>query len=150
MQRNKVNKRLSIFNLQAESGFTLIEMLISLSMILVILAITPSLWNYLQLEPQTEQFSVYQFFHVVTDEIQLNQLLRQSEDSLLLENSDNDQILISKYNNTIRRQVNQTGHEILLRDIEKFELKYNDHYLLIQLQMESGNTYEKVITIFKK
>jgi len=150
MQRNKVNKRLSIFNLQAESGFTLIEMLISLSMILVILAITPSLWNYLQLEPQTEQFSVYQFFHVVTDEIQLNQLLRQSEDSLLLENSDNDQILISKYNNTIRRQVNRTGHEILLRDIEKFELKYNDHYLLIQLQMESGNTYEKVITIFKK
>src|SRR5699024_4926952 len=117
---------------------------------LVILAITPSLWNYLQLEPQTEQFSVYQFFHVVTDEIQLNQLLRQSEDSLLLENSDNDQILISKYNNTIRRQVNRTGHEILLRDIEKFELKYNDHYLLIQLQMESGNTYEKVITIFKK
>lgn len=115
-----------------------------------ILLITPTVWQYLNHQPQTERFSVDQFFHVATDEVQLNQLLEQSKHSLSLQTADKKHILLSKYNDTIRRQVNRTGHEILLRDVQTFEVDYYDQYLIIQLKMKSGNVYEKIITEFKK
>ncbi|WP_440895845.1 competence type IV pilus minor pilin ComGF [Amphibacillus sp. Q70] len=150
MQKNKLNKQLFISSQSTEDGFTLIEMLISFSIMFFILLITPTLWQYLDHQPQTERFSVDQFFHAVSDEVQLNQLLEQSTYSLSLQSTDQKHILLSKYNDTIRRQVNRTGHEILLRDVQTFEVDYHDQYLIIQLKMKSGNVYEKIITEFKK
>lgn len=150
MQKKRRMRRLFISSQSNEHGFTLIEMLISFSILSFLLLITPTIWTYLNYQPQTERFSVHQFFHVITDEVQLYQVLGDSHDSLSLQTIDQKHILISKYKDTIRRQVNRTGHEVLMRDVQSFEVKYFDHYLVIKLRLKSGNLYEKVITKFNK
>ncbi|MBU5594774.1 prepilin-type N-terminal cleavage/methylation domain-containing protein [Amphibacillus sp. MSJ-3] len=150
MQKKRRMRRLFISSQSNEHGFTLIEMLISFSILSFLLLITPTIWTYLNYQPQTERFSVHQFFHVITDEVQLYQVLGDSHDSLSLQTIDQKHILISKYKDTIRRQVNRAGHEVLMRDVQSFEVKYFDHYLVIKLRLKSGNLYEKVITKFNK
>lgn len=150
MLKMKAKKQQYTLNNQSESGFTLIEMLVSLSMTIIILSITPPLWSYLTVEPQSDQFSVSQFFYTLTDEVQLNQFISYSDESISLQNSDGDQIIVSKYEDTVRRQVNRAGHEILLRHILDLKVIQEKYYLKIEVVMKSGNRYEKIITLFQK
>src|SRR5690554_532450 len=111
MQRNEQNKFMSITTLNQTDAFTIVELLIALTVISLILVISPTVWINLNHQPQTERYSVQQFFHAITDEIQTNRLAEQAHDKLVLSNLANEQIVISKYQDLIRRQVNRTGHE---------------------------------------
>ncbi|WP_081585436.1 competence type IV pilus minor pilin ComGF [Amphibacillus xylanus] len=148
MQRNEQNKFMSITTLNQTDAFTIVELLIALTVISLILVISPTVWTNLNHQPQTERYSVQQFFHAITDEIQTNRLAEQAHDKLVLSNLANEQIVISKYQDLIRRQVNRTGHEILLRDVKQFLVYYSDDYVEVMITMNSGEVYEKTITIF--
>lgn len=148
MQRNEQNKFMSITTLNQTDAFTIVELLIALTVISLILVISPTVWINLNHQPQTERYSVQQFFHAITDEIQTNRLAEQAHDKLVLSNLANEQIVISKYQDLIRRQVNRTGHEILLRDVKQFLVYYSDDYVEVMITMNSGEVYEKTITIF--
>lgn len=124
------------------------ELLLSLSILFFILLVTPTVWSNLIFDADTERYAVQQFFHTATDEVQQNKIAEQNNYQLILATTKIDQIIISKYNDTIRRQINRTGHEILLRNVEKFNIEYTDRYLLLKLTMDSGLKYEKVITLF--
>lgn len=148
MQRNEQNKFMSITTLNQTDAFTIVELLIALTVISLILVISPTVWTNLNHQPQTERYSVQQFFHAITDEIQTNRLAEQAHDKLVLSNLANEQIVISKYQDLIRRQVNRTGHEILLRDVKQFLVYYSDDYVEVMITMNSGEVYEKTITLF--
>ncbi len=148
MQRNEQNKFMSITTLNQTDAFTIVELLIALTVISLILVISPTVWINLNHHPQTERYSVQQFFHAITDEIQTNRLAEQAHDKLVLSNLANEQIVISKYQDLIRRQVNRTGHEILLRDVKQFLVYYSDDYVEVMITMNSGEVYEKTITLF--
>ncbi|HHU19495.1 MAG TPA: prepilin-type N-terminal cleavage/methylation domain-containing protein [Bacilli bacterium] len=150
MSKINSSKYLFILNLQTERGFTIVELLLSLVILAMILLITPIITSNIHHQPQTERFSVQQFFHAATDEIQSNQLSEKDQYRIILTTSTNEQIVLSKYNDTIRRQVNRTGHEVLLRDVKQLAIEYNDQYLLIKLEMKSEQKYEKVITLFSQ
>ncbi|BAM47278.1 hypothetical protein AXY_11460 [Amphibacillus xylanus NBRC 15112] len=139
---------MSITTLNQTDAFTIVELLIALTVISLILVISPTVWTNLNHQPQTERYSVQQFFHAITDEIQTNRLAEQAHDKLVLSNLANEQIVISKYQDLIRRQVNRTGHEILLRDVKQFLVYYSDDYVEVMITMNSGEVYEKTITIF--
>ncbi|NMA91056.1 MAG: ComGF family competence protein [Amphibacillus sp.] len=139
---------MSITTLNQTDAFTIVELLIALTVISLILVISPTVWTNLNHQPQTERYSVQQFFHAITDEIQTNRLAEQAHDKLVLSNLANEQIVISKYQDLIRRQVNRTGHEILLRDVKQFLVYYSDDYVEVMITMNSGEVYEKTITLF--
>lgn len=146
MKRNILKKHLSIFKKSPESGFTLIEVMIALSLLIFILLVTPPIWESFDYQNQTERFSVYQLFHFVSDEIHINQAVEVASNQLIITTRSDDQIYISQYGGNIRRQVNRTGHEVLLRDVDVFEVEQIKNYILITITMESGNQYEKIIT----
>lgn len=148
MPKINSNKHLFILNLLTDRGFTIVELLLSLAILAMILMTTPIIRNNIHHQPQTERFSVQQFFHAATDEIQGNQLSEQDHNRIVLTTATNEQIVLSKYNDTIRRQVNRTGHEILLRDVKQLAVEYHNQYLLIKLEMKSEQKYEKIITLF--
>ncbi len=148
MQKTNLNRFTSILRIKTERGFTLVEILLALSILIFILLVTPTVWSNLVFHPDTERYAVQQFFHTATDEVQQHQLAEQNNYQLILATNTIDQVIISRYNDTIRRQVNRTGHEILLRDVEQFNIDYTDRYLLIKLTMNSGMKYEKVVTLF--
>lgn len=149
MQKINLNRLWFILKDENNGGFTIVELLLSLSILFIIILVTPSVWsNINHYQPQTERFAVRQFFHGVTDEIQLHRVKEQDQNRIVINTTTNDQIILSKYYDTIRRQVNRTGHEILLRDVDLFTINYTDQYLLIKLTMKSGRSYEKVITLF--
>ena len=145
MKNSKLKQHLSICKRKNDPGFTVIELLISLSLMTFFLLITLPIWNTLQHQSQAERFSVYQFFHIATDEVQKNDVIEGAKNRLVMQTINDDQVILSRYNDTIRRRVNQTGHEILLRNINSFEVIQNHDHLKINLIMKSGNQYEKVI-----
>lgn len=148
MQKTSLNRFSSILRIKTERGFTLVELLLSLSILFFILLVTPTVWSNIEFDAETERYAVQQFFHTATDEVQQNRIAEQNNHQIILATTAIDQIIISRYNDTIRRQINRTGHEILLRNVEQFNIDYTDRYLLIKLTMNSGMKYEKVITLF--
>ncbi|WP_083855762.1 ComGF family competence protein [Amphibacillus jilinensis] len=150
MQKNNLKKYSFISNYQSEMGFTIIEMLLAFSIILIILTIIPSIWKTTNLHRPTERFSVYQFFHFISDQVHENKLTNTSDDQILLTTIDGDFIRFSMHNNLIRRQVNRSGHEVFLQNVATLRVTTEDDYLLLTLTMESGGVYEKVIHLFSQ
>ena len=148
MKEIKLKQPMPISKFKIETGFTLVELLISISFMSFLLVLTLPVWQLLNHQSQIERYSVYQFFHVVTDEVQQNQVMNGPKYELNLKTSGNDEITLSRYHEIVRRRVNRTGHEVLLRDVSHFEISYSEHYITLILIMKSGNHYEKNITKF--
>ncbi|SDB99379.1 competence protein ComGF [Pelagirhabdus alkalitolerans] len=134
-----------IFTNKNQDGFTLVEALISIVVLSLITLLLPSLYTLVVPVREYDQHAVYQFFHFITDEISQSEIYSVSNDQMQLNNTLNETITIEQYQTVIRRRVNQSGHEILLRDVLSFELVENEHFIHIKVMTQSGEHYEKNI-----
>ncbi|WP_418936222.1 competence type IV pilus minor pilin ComGF [Natronobacillus azotifigens] len=148
----EVNKKKSFYTtiplFKSNRAFTLVEVLIGLTIFSTLMLLLPTIFRFVELDNHTDELAVRQFFHFVTDEIHSNSIDRINTNSIQLRNNGGDKITISKYNDLIRRQVNGTGHEILLRNVNHFTVVSLSNGLHLTIQSQNGDTYEKIIAYY--
>ncbi len=145
----KIKMRKSVYFIihKNQSGFSLVNTFFSLVIISSILVFIPSIYQLLDTRNYTNELSIRQFFHVLNDEIQTQTFDHHTNNTIHLRKRTNEKVTISLYGSVIRRQVNHTGHEILVRDIRDFNIKTVKNGIHVTITALSGDCYAKTISI---
>jgi competence protein ComGF len=130
-------------------GFTLIEMLVVLLIVLTITSLFPLLFSLL-LQWIEKPSSLHPFeWEVATS--QLSMEVREAEEMAIqkevieLTHTNQDVISYELFNNTLRRRVNGTGHEVILQHIDSVEFSYIKGGVLISVADLDGTEYNNKI-----
>jgi competence protein ComGF len=108
-----------------QQGFTILEMLITLNVLLVLLSLFPLLFSVLSKWMFT--MNSLNPFELEVAKQQISFEIREAKEvsiesaSIKLENHDNQTIQYEQYNNILRRRVNNSGHEVVLQRINSVE-----------------------------
>lgn len=130
-------------------GFTLIEALMALSFLSIVAALVPLFINSLDHAEDTETadpMEVELFFQEIGLEI------RESTDIttvypprvLYLEKYDGRRVSYERYGWSIRRQVDDQGHQVVLQKIRRFDCQLVGDGVKISIEGRKGETYERI------
>ncbi|MBY6035520.1 prepilin-type N-terminal cleavage/methylation domain-containing protein [Fictibacillus nanhaiensis] len=132
--------------MKSKKGYTLIEVVIALGVLLMIASLLPSFLIPIQKQPplsQLEETSL--FFSMLGKEIREGKLLEVNNNILFITDSNGDVKSFSKYHTLIRKQVNGLGHEVWLQNINSIKLeKQSDLLLAIQIIDKDGHEYKRL------
>lgn len=109
-------------NYRNERGFTLIDMLFAFSIFTIIIFFISPLFeimlqsNELQKRLQVMEWEV--FCSQIKKEIRMSTKAQVLNNSLVL-TEDAGSVVYEKYDNVLRRRVNNTGHEVLLQNVSE-------------------------------
>jgi competence protein ComGF len=131
-----------------QSGFTLLEVLISFSIVLLILSfLTP----FLQLitEEKKEGLNLYEwevFKQQAAMEIRATEEMTLSVDKLSFIGSVGEKISYEHYQGIIRRRVNGAGHEVMLQHIASVKYEPVVNGVFISIVDSSGEIFQSSVT----
>lgn len=134
---------------RTERGFTLIETLLSLFIIMLSLPFIVFLLSYSDDSAQTDSLSVEQFFIFLRNDLYVADKIEIYANRLEFKNIHNQTVSIGKYKDLIRRQVSGEGHEIYLRNIKDLSLTENETGVIVNITTTKGSNYEKNIALDK-
>jgi len=130
--------------MKTQHGFTLLELLISLSITLLIISLlTPLLYtmadgsngklNKLEWEVFVQQAKL---------EVRASNELTTKGDTLFLKSPSTTQVVsYEPYQGSIRRRVNSTGHEVILQNIASVQYHAEPKGVTIHVKDRAGNSY---------
>lgn len=105
-----------------EKGFTLMEALVSFSVVLIITAFLPilfqTIYTLLKEEKGIHPLELEVFTQQAKMEIRTAKSVTTTDKVLTIRNGNNQSITFEKYQGNIRRRVNGTGHEIMLQNVK--------------------------------
>lgn len=128
-----------------EDAFTLLEMLIVLSTIVITFPFILFLLQQIQYKGDDEYLSVTQFFvYLQKDAIQAEEVYHE-HNTLYFTINETDTAQIEQYNDTVRRRVNNKGHEIYLRNVQSISVHPNKVGFHFIVNTTKGESYEKII-----
>ncbi|MBX9984981.1 competence type IV pilus minor pilin ComGF [Priestia aryabhattai] len=138
--------------MKREKGFTLIEMLVSFTLFLIIVSFFPII---IPLAKQTynPDFSMNE----MEWEIFVNQLAMEYREvkevgihatTLTLKMENNQIITYERYEDKIRRRVDESGHEVVLQHIKNIMYEQQKERLLIRSTDGVNKVREETITTF--
>lgn len=148
MQKNRMKSFVSTDYLRNEKGFNFITVLIMVTFIFLTL---PFLGAALQITSPVnnhQELAVHEFFRFVRDDIIKSRDAYIIDDALYLLQEEDDLVVISQYYDLIRRQVNQTGHEIYLRDVKSLNFYEQALGITMVVTTIDGANYEKVLNVY--
>ncbi|MBA9025407.1 competence type IV pilus minor pilin ComGF [Peribacillus huizhouensis] len=132
-------------------GFTLIEMLLSLSVFILIAAMIVQLYvvvgKEVQQDKRLNQMEWEIFLHQIKEELWRSSSQTIANGSIYLVVGE-DIVSIEKYNHILRRRVNHTGHQIMLQNVSSFHCRVEGFKLIISVTDLIGDTYTKVLRPF--
>src|SRR5699024_3401861 len=132
-----------------EKGFSMISMLITITIIFVTLPFFSYLLSHLSYSSHQEFLSENQFFFFYRFEfLESPCLVIVVQKSINYELRNGEIAEISKYNDIVRRRVQGKGHEVFLRDVKKLSLKRISNGIQVELTTEQGEIYEKQIILY--
>lgn len=126
----------------------MIELLLTVQITILSTILISMLIPYMKPPSSYHSFQVYQFLGLLEKEIQTSQHVDIDDDSLSLTSLTGDIITISKYQHTIRRQVNGRGHEILLRDVAAFTVTKGEQLKII-IKTTGEEYFYDTVTLFR-
>lgn len=132
-----------------QSGFTILTMLIAMTIIIITLPILAYTTKSVVQESNYEELSIEQFFQFFRDDLIRAEDIRVNTNIVYFNTADERDASISQYNDLVRRQVVGKGHEIYLRDIKEITfspLPYGIHIALVSLK---GAHYEKTFAFYQ-
>lgn len=132
---------------QNTKGFTLIELLISMQITILSGLILFMIVPHIALTTTYHSFQVYQFFGLLEREIQTSTAVNVTNEKLELTTMSGDRVTIEKYKQSIRRRVNNSGHEVLLQNVREFNVFRSDAIHIVILS-EAGEVFEDEIKPF--
>ena len=128
-----------------ESGFTFLEMLLVLTILLITFPFIIFLFQQMQQVDMEGDISVHHFFTILSRDVLKAHDVYHENNRLYFVINEHETATIERYNQVIRRRVNDKGHEIYIRDIQSLfiqPLEYGFHLTVTTLE---GDSYEKTI-----
>ncbi|WP_221769058.1 competence type IV pilus minor pilin ComGF [Listeria marthii] len=146
----KINRQKNVSYRNGSSAFTLLETILSITIILSISSLIPLFFECYNKTIQLsniDQTTEWQLFLIQTRlELEKASNIQVNDNTLSFTNG-NDLITYSKYNDLIRRQVNGRGHEPLLTKIKDYQLTKKEHQLHLKVQDFQAKTYTSVFPL---
>lgn len=133
-----------------EKGFTFLEMLLVMAIVLLITSLLP-----LFLDVRLLKYENVNGFHHIEWEIFVQQLKKELNESkqwkksgttLYLEKFTGEQVSFALYQSSIRRQVNGTGNETALQFVENVTYILANRGIFLRVTSSDGKTYETFIS----
>lgn len=138
--------------MKSEKGFTLVEMLVSFTLFLLIVSFFPLI---IPLAKQTynPDFSMNEmeweiFVNQLAMEYREAKEVRIHATTLTLKMENNQVITYERYEDKIRRRVDESGHEVVLQHIKNIMYEQQKERLLIRLTDGVNKGREETITTF--
>lgn len=126
-----------------QQGYFLIESLLAvilLSIFIMWLGQSYFLWK----QEETDVYSsLYQLQHLLSLEEQWSHYIEERDNQLYFHQMNGDIVIVSLHNNKIRRQLNNRGHEELIRNINIFSIAESSSYYHLLVETNSGEKIEK-------
>ncbi|MGP4072474.1 ComGF family competence protein [Piscibacillus sp. B03] len=129
-------------------GITLLPLLISISFLTVITPFLVQMLKFvLSIEPlyvSTDSELRHVHFHIQSE---LNKSIDQQleTNSITFINHDGSTVKYELYHNLVRRRVNDTGHEIIIRDVKEFKMTpLTEEAFIITISKGERQTFEKI------
>src|SRR5699024_8983237 len=122
---------------------TLLSALVSLSIIVMMLPFFSMTLKLMQNNHHEYTIDVEHFFTFLRDDIIDATDIRVSNSTLTLHLSTNKVASYSLYEQVFRRQIQNKGHEIYIRNIKDVHFTLNDHSILVELKTTNGEHYTK-------
>ncbi|MED4211483.1 competence type IV pilus minor pilin ComGF [Priestia megaterium] len=138
--------------MKREKGFTLVEMLVSFTLFLIIVSFFPII---IPLAKQTynPDFSMNEmeweiFVNQLAMEYREAKEVRIQATTLTLKMENNEIITYERYEDKIRRRVDESGHEVVLQHIKNIMYEQQKERLLIRSTDGVNKVREETITTF--
>lgn len=127
-----------------ERGFTLIEMLFSLLIFMMIATLILQILLVIEKTRETKnginQMEWELFIQDIEREVRKSQSNEIVDNKIIL--SKNSQLIsIGKYNSIIRRRVDYTGHEVLLHNVNTFDVRKEEHAIIISVSDDNAMAF---------
>lgn len=124
-------------------GFTYISILLSLIIIASTLPILGYFISNIEQKDNQTYISVHQFFIMV--QYDRNNAITVSSDlyRIYFYLEDGETAILEPYKNSVRRRVEDKGHEIYIKEVESFKMSQKEESFTIHLEMLNGEYYEK-------
>lgn len=127
-----------------EKGFTILEMLFSLTLFLLIVGFLPlglrTVVEFNQFEKRMQRLEWEVFISQVKKEMRMAEQITVQHDRIFVYRN-NEKILYEKYGSSLRRRVDLKGHEILIQNIKSVGFSYQAGQLAITIIDLFGQEY---------
>lgn len=137
--------------IKSEQAFTLLEVLFAFSIFTaIIFFLTPVLQMLLNNSDSQERLQEMEwqlFCSQMKKEIHVSSKIEIMSGKLVLTNN-NETVYFEKYNQTLRRRVNSTGHEIALQNVSSVNFIRENRAVRIIVTDIWGNEYSTLIHSF--
>jgi competence protein ComGF len=138
-------------SLKEQEGFTLIEMLICLSIFFIIFLITPRLQPFLFSMHEYKGISLFEWnVFLKQTEIEFREAvsIQETGEKLRFRSRTNELITYQLNGTRLIRKVNQSGYEILLQNVRSVTFQLSENKLSITAVDTQNTTYTRLITRF--
>lgn len=132
-----------------ERGFTLIECMLSLFILMVVVSLLLMLFKVSAFDRDIHYLfrnQAHLFFEQIEGEIHSASTIQAAGTTLLLNHSNGDVAVYELLNSNLRRRLNWTGHEVLLGDVKNVQYRLADQQLEIRVHSLQGDKlYHKIL-----
>ncbi|MGA4719439.1 competence type IV pilus minor pilin ComGF [Fictibacillus nanhaiensis] len=124
-----------------KNGYTLVESMIALGILIVITFMMTMLLTHLQKQPQSVQSEeTALFFSMIGKEIREAATFEVRNNALFITLSTGEVISFARYHSLIRKQVNGLGHEVWVQNIQEMKVEeIEERYIYVTLTDKEGN-----------
>ncbi|MFC4388540.1 competence type IV pilus minor pilin ComGF [Gracilibacillus marinus] len=143
----KIYKNNFVYTLpiRKEHGFTMFELLIALSILSTLLLLTNQLFHTLFTENKNSNYEVLFFYQLIDSEFIEAIHVYTVDNVVYFVDKQSRTVTYSKYNTSIRKQVNGKGHEVMLQNIEQFDIEaLSEDIYKIRIISEENQSYEQI------
>ncbi|CUA79873.1 competence type IV pilus minor pilin ComGF [Anoxybacillus suryakundensis] len=139
--------------MQKEKGFTLVEVLMSLTVFFIILFLLTTSFhlasNYTVKHGNFHYFEWLVFIQQAKIELRESKDVRIYGTTIQFDKWTGERVTYEKYGTIIRRRVNATGHEIMLQSIQRVSYEQEQTGIRIRVLTDKGELYEAFIPFFR-
>ncbi|MBN8250391.1 prepilin-type N-terminal cleavage/methylation domain-containing protein [Priestia flexa] len=135
-----------------QKGFTLVEMLLSLTIFFVIVSFIPPVLSLANQKYAPDDLATEMeweiFIQQLTKEYRRAHHVSVNERILSLRIDGEPLVTYEPFNDKVRRRVDQSGHEVVLQFVKLIEYKYESNLLHIKVVYKHGEIHETTIKTF--
>ncbi|WP_026674866.1 competence type IV pilus minor pilin ComGF [Alkalihalobacterium bogoriense] len=128
-----------------EAGMTLLEVLIALFIFLLVLPLFPLVIHVVATSLSSDRLHEYEvelFYTQLAMEVREAKQVNVQNNIIRLQKWDDSLVTIEPYGTRIRRRVNQTGHDVLLQNVEMVSFEKTNNGVIVSVG-SSKKSYER-------
>ncbi|MQR95608.1 competence type IV pilus minor pilin ComGF [Fictibacillus phosphorivorans] len=132
----RVHSRVTFKN----NGYTLVESMIALGVLIVTSFLVTLLFTHLQKQPQSVQSEeTALFFSMIGKEIREAATVEVRNNALFISLPSGEMVSFTRYHSLIRKQVNGLGHEVWVQNIQDMKVEeIENQYVYVTLTDQDG------------